>query len=63
MTRSVASGTTIVAASRAIATGIIANSLLKAVIAVAIGDARFKWKAGAALIAMAVAGGVALVLL
>jgi uncharacterized membrane protein (DUF4010 family) len=60
MTRSVASGTTIDAACRAIATGIVANSLMKAGIATAVGTPRFRWQAGAALAAMAAAGAGAL---
>ena len=60
MTRSVQTGTTIVAAGRAIATGVIANSLLKAVIAAAAGSGRFRWRAGGSLIGMAAAGAAAL---
>lgn len=60
MTRSVASGTTVDAACRAIATGIVANSLMKAGIATVVGTPRFKWQAGAALAAMAAAGAGAL---
>jgi uncharacterized membrane protein (DUF4010 family) len=56
MTRSVASGTTLDAAARAITIGVVANSIMKAVIAVAVGSPRFKWHAGAALAAMAAAG-------
>ena len=63
MTRSVATGTTIEAACRAITMGIIANSLMKAVIAFAIGTRRFAWQTGTALIAMAAAGLAALFLL
>lgn len=63
MTRSVANGATIVAASRAIATGIVANSLLKAVIAVTAGTGRFRRQAAAPLVAMAAAGAAALALL
>ncbi len=63
MTRSVASDVTIEVACRAIATGIIANSLMKAAIAAAIGVPRFKWQAGGSLLAMAAAGAAALVLL
>ena len=63
MTRSVASHVTIEVACRAIATGIIANSLMKAAIAAAIGVPRFKWQAGGSLLAMAVAGAAALVML
>jgi uncharacterized membrane protein (DUF4010 family) len=60
MTRSVGNGTAIEAASRAIAMGIVSNSLLKAAIAAVIGERRFAWQAGASLIAMAAAGGIAL---
>ena len=63
MTRSVANGVSIEAASRAIATGIVANSLLKAAIAATMGRARFRWQAGATLTAMAGAGAAALILL
>src|SRR5687767_14520639 len=63
MTRSVATGTSIDAAARAIVVGIVANSIMKAGIAAAIGSKRFKWQAAAALIAMAAAGGGALMLL
>jgi uncharacterized membrane protein (DUF4010 family) len=62
MTRSVASGTTVDSACRAIATGIIANSIMKAGIAVALGTPRFKWQAGVSLAAMAAAGAATLVL-
>jgi uncharacterized membrane protein (DUF4010 family) len=62
MTRSVANGTTIEAACRAIAMGVIANSIMKAGIAVVIGTGRFRWFAGAALGAMAAAGAAALLL-
>ncbi len=63
MTRSVASGTPIDAAARAITMGIVANSLMKAGIAVVVGSGRFRWHAGAALLAMAAAGTGALFLL
>lgn len=63
MTRSVASDVTIELACRAIATGIIANSLMKAAIAAAIGEPRFKWQAGGSLVAMAAAGAATLMLL
>jgi uncharacterized membrane protein (DUF4010 family) len=63
MARSVAGGVTIEGACRAIAMGIVANSLMKASIAAAIGLPRFKWQAGGALLAMAAAGAAALVLL
>jgi uncharacterized membrane protein (DUF4010 family) len=62
MTRSVATGTSIDAASRAILMGVIANSIMKAVIAFTIGKGRFAWQAGAALIAMAAAGAAALMM-
>jgi uncharacterized membrane protein (DUF4010 family) len=61
MTRSVGTGTTIEAACRAITMGIIANSIMKAVIAVAIGERRFGLQAGLALLAMAAAGAATLV--
>jgi uncharacterized membrane protein (DUF4010 family) len=61
MTRSVESGTTIEAACRAIAMGIVANSLMKAGIALVVGSGRFKWQAGGALLAMAGAGAAALI--
>lgn len=60
MTRSVTTGTSIDAAARAIAIGILANSLMKGGMAFAIGSGRFRWEAGGALLAMAAAGGVAL---
>jgi hypothetical protein len=56
----VSTGTSIDAASRAIAIGIVANSLMKAGIASAIGSGRFRWEAGGALLAMAAAGAAAL---
>ena len=62
MTRSVATGTSIDAACRAIVMGVIANSLMKAGIAVAIGTGKFRWQAGAALMLMAAAGAAALLL-
>jgi len=62
MTRSVGSDVTIDLACRAIALGIVANSLIKAGIAFAIGSPRFKWQAGGALLVMAVAGVAALTL-
>lgn len=62
MTRSVATGTTIESAARAITVGIVANSLMKAGIAVAVGSGRFKWHAGASLAAMAAAAAGALML-
>lgn len=60
MTRSVATGTTIDAACRAILMGIIANSLMKAAIAVTIGERRFAWQTAASLAAMAAAGAITL---
>lgn len=63
MTRSVASHVTIDLACRAIAIGIVANSLMKAAIAVALGAPRFKWQAGGSLLVMAAAGAAALMLL
>lgn len=62
MTRSVATGIAIEMACRAILVGIIANSIMKAIIAFAIGARRFAWHAGAALAAMASAGAAALLL-
>ena len=62
MTRSVATGIAIEMACRAIVMGIIANSIMKAIIAFAIGTRRFGWQAGAALIVMAAAGAAALLL-
>lgn len=61
MTRSVETGVSIETACRAIALGIVANSLMKAGIAIVIGSPRFKWQAGGALLAMAAAGAAALV--
>ncbi|HEX8028917.1 MAG TPA: DUF4010 domain-containing protein [Vicinamibacterales bacterium] len=63
MARSTASGTAVEAAARAIALGIVANSLMKSVIAIVIGERQFKWRAGAGLIAMAAAGTASVVLL
>ena len=62
MTRSVSSGTSIDAAARAIAIGIVANALMKAGIAAVIGSGRFRWQASGALLAMAAAGAAALLL-
>lgn len=62
MTRSASTGTSVDAAARAIAMGIVANSLMKAGIAAAIGHGRYKWHAGGALMAMAAAGVVSLML-
>jgi uncharacterized membrane protein (DUF4010 family) len=62
MTRSVSTGTSIDAASRAIAIGIVANSLMKAGIAGLVGTGRFATQAAAALVVMAAAGAAALFL-
>ena len=62
MTRSVDSGTTIEAACRAIAMGIVANSIMKTVIAGVIGKGRFAWQTGASLVAMAAAGATAILM-
>ena len=62
ITRSVASGTTIEAAARAIAIGVVANSLMKAGIAAALGAPHFKWHAGIPLAAMAAAGAAVLMM-
>ena len=51
---------TIDLACRAIAMGIVANSLMKATIAMVLGQRRFKWQAGVTLLAMATAGVLAL---
>ena len=61
MSRSVTSGTSVDAACRAIATGIVANSLMKAGIAMIVGSRRFKWQAGASLLAMAAAGAAVII--
>jgi uncharacterized membrane protein (DUF4010 family) len=63
MTRSVSTGTAIDSACRAIAVGIVANSIMKAVIAGAIGKGRFAWQAGGSLAAMAAAGAAAILVL
>jgi uncharacterized membrane protein (DUF4010 family) len=63
MARSVGSGTTVEAASQAIAIGIVANSIMKAGIAAALGSPRFKWQAGASLAGMAAAGAAAMMFL
>lgn len=60
MTRSVSTGTSIDTACRAILMGIVANSLMKAGIAMAIGQRRFAWRAAASLFAMAAIGAVTL---
>lgn len=63
MTKSVSSDVPITLACRAIAVGIVANSLMKSSIAVALGTTRFKWQAGGALMAMAAAGAAAIFLI
>ena len=63
MTRSVASQVSVEVAGRAIAVGIVANSLMKCGIALAMGSPRFKWQAGGSLLAMAGAGAAGLLLL
>ena len=63
MTRSVDAQLSVDLACRAIAIGIVANSLMKAVIALVIGSPRFKWQAGGALLAMAGAGALSLILI
>jgi uncharacterized membrane protein (DUF4010 family) len=60
MTRSVSTGTTIDAACRAIAMGIIANSILKAGIAAAVGTGR--WQTAATLAAIAATAAISLTL-
>jgi uncharacterized membrane protein (DUF4010 family) len=62
MTRSVSSHVTIDLACRAIALGIVANSLMKSGIAIALGTARFKWQVAGSLAAMAAAGAAALLM-
>jgi uncharacterized membrane protein (DUF4010 family) len=61
MSRSAQAGTSLDAASRAIAIGVVANSLMKAGMAFAIGSGRFRWQAGTGLLAMAAAGAAALI--
>jgi len=62
MTRSVSTGTTIDAACRAIVMGIIANSIMKAGIAAAVGTGRFRWQTAATLAAIAAAAAISLTL-
>ncbi len=62
MTRSVATGTAIDLACRAILMGVIANSLMKAGIALVIGERRFAWQTAVSLVAMAAAGAATLAL-
>ena len=61
MTRSVSTGTTIESACRAITIGIVANSIMKAAIAAAIGNRRFAWQTGLSLVGMAAAGATAII--
>lgn len=60
MTRSVSTGTSIDLACRAILMGAIANSLMKAGIAIVVGERRFAWQTAGSLAAMAAAGAVML---
>jgi uncharacterized membrane protein (DUF4010 family) len=60
MTRSVATGTSIDAACRAIAVGIVANSMMKAGIAAVMGARRFAWLSAGVLLTMAATGVVML---
>jgi uncharacterized membrane protein (DUF4010 family) len=60
MTRSVSSGTSVDLACRAILMGVIANSLMKAGIAIVVGERRFAWQMAASLLAIAAAGGATL---
>jgi uncharacterized membrane protein (DUF4010 family) len=62
MTRSIATGTSIDIACRAILVGVIANSLMKAGIAVTLGQRRFAWQAAVPLITMAAAGAAMVVI-
>jgi uncharacterized membrane protein (DUF4010 family) len=61
MTRSVASGTAIDSACRAITVGIVANSIMKASIAAVVGNRRFAWQTGVSLAGMAAAGAAAVI--
>lgn len=60
MTRSVSTGASIDLACRAILMGVIANSLMKAGIAIVVGERRFAWQTAGSLAAMAAAGAVML---
>ncbi len=62
MTRSVTTGTSADLASRAILMGVIANCLMKAGIAIVIGERRFAWQTAGSLLAMAATGGAMLIL-
>ena len=59
MTRSVTAARRSRRACRAITMGIVANSIMKAVIAGVIGNRRFAWQTGASLTAVAAAGAAA----
>lgn len=60
MARSVSSGTPVALAATAIATGVLANSLLKLGIAVVLGERGFRMIAGPALLAISALGAIAL---
>jgi hypothetical protein len=60
MARSAASGVPLDLAARAVAVGIVANTLLKIVIALAVGRGRFAWQAAVPMAAMGVALGLML---
>ena len=62
MTRSVSTGTSVDLACRAIVMGVIANSVMKAGIALVVGERRYAWQVAASLAAMAAAGGLSLAL-
>ncbi|MDP3718272.1 MAG: DUF4010 domain-containing protein [Acidobacteriota bacterium] len=62
MTRSVTTGTAADLACRAILMGVIANCLMKAGIAMVIGERRFAWQTAGSLLAMAAAGAAMLAL-
>ena len=62
MTRIVSTGTSVDLACRAILMGVIANSLMKAGIALVVGDRRYARQVAASLAAMAVAGVLSLAL-
>lgn len=61
MTRSVTTGTSADLACRAILMGVIANCLMKAAVAIVIGERRFAWQTAGSLLAMAFAGAVMLI--
>jgi uncharacterized membrane protein (DUF4010 family) len=62
MTKGVSTGTTLEAAAQAIAIGILANTLLKAVVAVAVGARPFGWRVAVSLTAVALPIVITLVL-